>query len=96
VTWQREWQLIAIHLHPVGGLCLGQIHRLYNMLQSDFLHNVFHQVLGYEKLHELVFMNYNLHLRMQRATCMPEPSQFDHGLALMDLSLHTHNKAIRD
>jgi hypothetical protein len=48
------------------------------------------------KLHELVFINYNLRLRIQRATVTPEPSEFDPILAFMDLSLHRHNEVIRD
>jgi hypothetical protein len=44
VTWQGEWQTITIRLHPAGGQCLGQRHRLYNVLRSGFLHNVFHKV----------------------------------------------------
>jgi hypothetical protein len=48
------------------------------------------------KLHELVFVNYNIRLRIQRATGTPEPSEFDPALAFMDLSLHRHNEATRD
>jgi hypothetical protein len=61
-----------------------------------FIHTKLRNKLGYLKLHELVFINYNLHLRIQRATGTPEPSEFDPALAFMDLSLHRHNEAIRD
>jgi hypothetical protein len=54
------------------------------------------QQTGYFKLHELMFVNYNLRLRIQRATGTPKPSEFDPALAFMDLSLHRHNEAIRD
>jgi hypothetical protein len=43
-----------------------------------------------------VFVNYNIRLRIQRATGTPEPSEFDPALAFMDLSLHRHNEATRD
>ncbi|ONM60411.1 hypothetical protein ZEAMMB73_Zm00001d022404 [Zea mays] len=61
-----------------------------------FIHTKLRNKLGYLKLHELVFVNYNLRLRIQRATGTPEPSKFDPALAFMDLSLHRHNEAIRD
>jgi hypothetical protein len=61
-----------------------------------FIHTKLRNKLGYLKLHELVFVNYNLRLRIQRATGTPEPSEFDPALAFMDLSLHRHNEAIRD
>jgi hypothetical protein len=41
-------------------------------------------------------VNYNLCLRIQRTSGTPEPSDFDPALALMDLSLHRYNEAIRD
>jgi hypothetical protein len=61
-----------------------------------FIHTKLRNKLGYLKLHELVFVNYNLRLRIQRATGTPEPSEFDPSLAFMDLSLHRYNEAIRD
>jgi hypothetical protein len=51
-------------------------------------------MLGYYNLHELVFVNYNLCLRIQHALATPKPSEFDPALALMDLSLHRNNEAI--
>jgi hypothetical protein len=31
-------------------------------------------------------------LWIQCASCIPEPSDFDHALALMELSLHSHKR----
>jgi hypothetical protein len=68
----------------------------HNWSTFTFIHTKLHNKLGYLKLHELLFVNYNLRLHIQRATSTPEPSEFDPGLAFMDLSLHRHNEAIRD
>jgi hypothetical protein len=61
-----------------------------------FIHIELHNILGYEKLHELMFINYNLCLRTERASGMPGSSEFDLSLALMDLSLHRYNEAIHE
>jgi hypothetical protein len=96
----------------VGGPYLDKIRRHCNLLLSDCYHGVPRRVgvsaigvLSHSstqssttnlKLHELVFVNYNLRLRIQRATSTPKPSEFDPALVFMDLPLHRHNKAIRD
>ncbi|AQK51285.1 hypothetical protein ZEAMMB73_Zm00001d049757 [Zea mays] len=49
-----------------------------------FIHTKLRNKLGYLKLHELVFVNYNLRIRIQRATGTPEPSEFDPALAFME------------
>jgi hypothetical protein len=61
-----------------------------------FIHTKLCNILGYKRLHELVFVNYNLRLRIQRASGTPELSDFDLTLALMYLSLHRYNEVIRD
>jgi hypothetical protein len=68
----------------------------HNCSTFAFIHTKLRNRLGCEKLHELVFMNYNLCICIQRATHMPEPSDFDPVLAFMDLSLHRHNETRRD
>jgi hypothetical protein len=67
-----------------------------NWSTSIFIHTKLCNKLGYLKLRELVFVNYNLRLRIQRETGTLEPSEFDPALTFMDLSLHRHNEAIRD
>jgi hypothetical protein len=66
----------------------------HNWSTFAFIHTKLHNKLSYRKLHELVFVNYNLHLHIQRAFPTPEPSESDPVVALMDLSLHRHNEAI--
>jgi len=51
--------------------------------------------MGHKKLHKLVFVNYNLWLRIQRAKATPEPSDFDPIAGMMDLSLYRQQSAIR-
>jgi len=48
------------------------------------------------KLHNLVYVHYNLRLRIQRATATVEASEFDLATSFMDLSLYRQNRPIRE
>ena len=60
-----------------------------------FIHTKLRNRMGHKKLHKLVFVNYNLRLRIQRAKATPEPSDFDPIAGMMDLSLYRQQSAIR-
>jgi hypothetical protein len=55
-----------------------------NWSTLKFIHTKLHNKLSYKKLYHLVFVNYNLCLCIQRASIMPELSDFHPTLALMD------------
>ena len=61
-----------------------------------FIHTKLRSRLGHKKLHQLVFVNYNLRLRIQRAGSIPDTSEFDPVGRMMDLSFYRQRNAIRD
>ena len=61
-----------------------------------FIHTKLRNRLGHKKLHQLVFVNYNLRLRIQRAGSTVEPSDFDPVSRMMDLSFYRQRSAIQD
>ena len=61
-----------------------------------FIHTKLRNRLSYSKLHDLVFVNYNLRLRIQRASATVEPSEYDPASSFMDLSLYRQHSAIRE
>jgi len=48
------------------------------------------------KLHNLVYVHYNLRLRIQRATATVEASEFDPATSFMDLSLYRQTRPIEE
>jgi hypothetical protein len=91
-----ETQTLQCVVKRLLAQCVSSNERERNWSIFVFIRTKLRNILGYEKLHELVFVNYNIRLRIQCASCMPGPSEFDPALALMDLSLHRHNRAIHD
>jgi hypothetical protein len=67
-----------------------------NWSSFGFIHTKLHNKLGHNKLHKLVFVNYNLRLRIQRAGSTVEPSDFDPVSRMMDLSFYYCRNAIQD
>ena len=61
-----------------------------------FIHTKLRNRLSYSKLHDLVFVNYNLRLRIQRASATVEPSEYDPASSFMELSLYRQHSAIRE
>jgi hypothetical protein len=67
-----------------------------NWSTFTFIHTKLRNRLGHKKLHQLVFVNYNLRLRIQRAGSKVEPSDFDPVSGMMDLSFYRQQSAIQD
>jgi hypothetical protein len=67
-----------------------------NWSSFGFIHTKLHNKLGHNKLHKLVFVNYNLRLRIQCAGSIVEPSNFDPVSRMMDLSFYYCRNAIED
>jgi hypothetical protein len=67
-----------------------------NWSSFGFIHTKLRNKLGHNKLHKLVFVNYNLRLRIQRAGSTVEPSDFDPVNRTMDLSFYYYRNAIQD
>ena len=61
-----------------------------------YIHTKLRNRLSHQKLDKLVFVNYNLRLRLQRATRGVDPYDYDPVSSFMDLSLYRQSSAIQD
>ncbi|WVZ69524.1 hypothetical protein U9M48_018297 [Paspalum notatum var. saurae] len=61
-----------------------------------YIHTKLRNRLSHRKLDKLVFVNYNLRLRLDRATKVADPYDYDPVSSFMDLSLYRRNSAIED
>ncbi|KAJ1259661.1 hypothetical protein BS78_10G173100 [Paspalum vaginatum] len=61
-----------------------------------YIHTKLRNRLSHKQLAKLVFVNYNLRLRLERASKVEHPYDFDPVTGFMDLSLYRHASAIED
>ncbi|WVZ92462.1 hypothetical protein U9M48_038525 [Paspalum notatum var. saurae] len=61
-----------------------------------YIHTKLRNRLSHRKLDKLVFINYNLRLRLDRASKIADPVDYDPVSSFMDLSLYRRNSAIED
>jgi len=61
-----------------------------------YIHTKLRNRLSHQKLDKLVFVNYNLRLRLQRAIRVVDPYDYDPVSSFMDLSLYRQSSAIQD
>ena len=61
-----------------------------------YIHTKLRNRLSHQKLDKLVFVNYNLRLRLQRATRGVDPYDYDPVSSFMDLSLYRQSSAIQN
>jgi len=61
-----------------------------------YIHTKLRNRLSHKKLDKLVFVNYNLRLRLDRASKGADPYDYDPVTSFMDLSLYRRNTAIED
>ena len=67
-----------------------------NWSSFAFIHTKLRNRLSSMKLHNLVYVHYNLRLRIQRATATVEASEFDPATSFMDLSLYRQTRPIEE
>jgi len=61
-----------------------------------YIHTKLRNRLSHQKLDKLVFVNYNLRLRLQRAIRVVDPYDYDPVSSFMDLYLYRQSSAIQD